>query len=169
MIPGASKLGRERGTLSVAGIDLAAEVARLAPLRAFGGPRGPLARRHPELHVRRAGARPRSCLGRAWPEEWRISVTAYPGIRAGDALETLVHELAHLCVGRGRGSRRWHGARFRAVLHAAIGEAYGVAVEPSPNCYHGHYAEALERGLAIQPRLFDLDAPAAQAKLRRVA
>ena len=87
----------------VAGVDLRSEMDRLCRLPAFGGETGPLRRRPPTLTVRRASRRPRSLLGFAIPEEWRISVTAFPGQRRGDAEETLVHELVHLFVGASPG------------------------------------------------------------------
>jgi hypothetical protein len=129
----------------VDGFDLRREMTRLRRLPVFGGPAGFLARRAPELAVRRATRRPRSCLGFAVPAEWRISVTAYPGVRRGDLEETLLHELVHLHVGVGRGSRRWHGARFAAVLSEAMGEAYGLRDVSARNATHGTYADALER------------------------
>jgi hypothetical protein len=125
------------------------EMTRLCRLAAFGGGDGPLVHRPPELTVRRASRRPRSRLGFAIPDERRISVTAFPGQRAGDALETLVHELVHLLVGASRGSRRWHGAEFMVTMRRAMQEGYGVDIKPSSS-YHGAYADAIER-LRAQP------------------
>ena len=105
---------------------------------------GPLAAREPELKVRRARRRPNR-LGFAVPAQFRLSVTAYPGIRAGDVLETLLHELVHLHVGRGPGAHAWHGSAFKRALARAMAEAYGVAVPRLRNTLHGAYAEALER------------------------
>lgn len=128
-----------------AGIDLRAEAERLCRLDALGGAEGSLVRRPPELTVRRASKRPRSRMGFAIPEENRLSVTVYPGIRRGDLEETLLHELVHLAVGAAPGGRRWHGREFTEALRMAMAEAYGVrGVRPS-NAYHGAYAEALER------------------------
>lgn len=128
-----------------AGIDLRAEAERLCRLDALGGPDGPLVRRPPELTVRRAAKRPRSRLGFAIPEQHRLSVTVYPGIRRGDAEETLLHELVHLAVGAAPGGHRWHGHEFTATLLRAMAEGYGVGgVEPR-STRHGAYAEALER------------------------
>jgi hypothetical protein len=126
----------------VAGIDLQEEMARLCALPVFAG--GTLAAKLPSLHVRRARRRPNR-LGFAVPAEARLSVTAYPGIRVGDAQETLLHELVHLHVGTERGHRRWHGRRFKRTLHRAMGEAYGLRVAPPGNAVHGTYADALER------------------------
>ena len=92
-----------------AGIDLRAEAERLCRLEALGGPDGRLATHPPELTVRRASKKPRSRLGFAIPDENRLSVTIYPGIRRGDAEETLLHELVHLAVGASPEGRRWHG------------------------------------------------------------
>ncbi len=117
---------------------------RLCGLPALGGPDGPLVRNPPELAVRRASKRPRSRLGFAVPEERRLSVTSYPGIRRGDAEETLLHELVHVAIGASPGGRRWHGREFTETLRRAMGEAYGIGVR-TRNTYHGAYAEALER------------------------
>jgi hypothetical protein len=126
----------------VAGIDLRREMQRLRALRVFAG--GPLAKSAPELKVRRASRRPNR-LGFAVPDEWRLSVTDYPGIRPGDALETLLHELVHLHVGRQPGAHAWHGREFKRVLASAMAEAYGVVGLRPRNVLHGAYAEAIER------------------------
>jgi len=70
--------------------------------------------------------RPRSRLGFAIPGEWRISVTAFPGQRRGDAEETLVHELVHLFIGASPVTHRWHGRDFKATLRRAMREGYGI-------------------------------------------
>src|SRR5204862_6243516 len=121
----------------VAGIDLRAEMERLSRLPVFGGPTGPLARRAPTLSVRRASSRPRSRLGFAIPDEWRISVTAFPGQRRGDAEETLLHELVHLFVGDSPGTRRWHGREFKATMRRAMREGYGLRGVRVKGSYHG--------------------------------
>jgi len=132
---------RDRVYYLVAGIDLRREMERLRALRVFA--RGPLARSAPELKVRRAARRPNP-LGFAVPDEWRISVTAYPGIRPGDALETLLHELVHLHLGRRRGGHAWHGRAFKDTLARAMADAYGIVGVRPTNSLHGAYAEALE-------------------------
>ncbi len=129
----------------VAGLDLATEMQRLCRLEALGGSTGSLVLRPPELTVRRASRRPRSRLGFAIPDQNRLSVTAYPGIRRGDVQETLLHELVHLAVGSSAESRRWHGREFSDALRRAMAEGYGVVGITAPNSYHGAYAEALER------------------------
>lgn len=126
----------------VAGIDLRAEMQRLRALRVFAG--GPLAQSEPELKVRRSSGRPNR-LGFAVPGEWRLSVTAYPGIRPGDALETLLHELVHLHVGRQREAHAWHGRVFKQTLSRAMREAYGIRGLRPSSTLHGAYAEELER------------------------
>ena len=126
----------------VAGTDLRAEMERLRGLAVFAG--GPLAESEPELKVRRSRARPNR-LGFAVPGEWRLSVTAYPGIRPGDALETLLHELVHLHVGRQAGGHAWHGRLFKQTLARAMAEAYGIADVRPTSTLHGTYAEALEQ------------------------
>jgi hypothetical protein len=125
----------------VAGIPLDREMDRLRTLPAFAG--GPLEAR-PELKVRRAARRPNR-LGFAIPTEFRLSVTAYPGIRPGDVLETLLHELTHLHVGRAPEAHAWHGPTFKRTLARAMREAYGVTTVATRSTLHGAYAEAIER------------------------
>jgi hypothetical protein len=114
----------------------------LRRLPVFAG--GPLAARAPQLKLRRARRRPNR-LGFAVPSEFRLSVTAYPGIRPGDVLETLLHELVHLHVGRAAEAHAWHGRTFRTTLARAMQEAYGLTGPQPPNSLHGIYAEAIER------------------------
>ena len=141
--PGAPR--RRPSYFQVAGVDLRSELDRLCLLPAFGGETGPLGRRTPILTVRRASRRPRSRLGFAIPEEWRISVTAFPGQRRGDAEETLLHELVHLFVGAAPGTRRWHGREFETTLRQAMREGHGIGGVKVNGSYHGAYADALER------------------------
>jgi hypothetical protein len=149
-----SKPSRRRRPASyyeVAGLDLVREMGRLCALPIFGGSRGPLVRKPPVLTVRRASARPRRNLGFAVPAERRISVTAYPGIRPGDALETLLHELVHIALGRHDGG--WHGSHFRQTLAKAMRQAYGIDGVQARASTHGAYAEALERRRRAASRL----------------
>jgi hypothetical protein len=125
----------------VAGVGLEEEMDRLRALPVFAD--GPLAERRPQLKVRRAGRRPNR-LGFAVPSEFRLSVTAYPGIRPGDVLETLLHELVHLHVGRAKEAHGWHGPTFKRVLGGAMGEAYGVSIPIPRATLHGTYAAAIE-------------------------
>lgn len=125
---------------AVAGIPLDREMDRLRALPVFAG--GSLSAR-PELKVRRARRRPNR-LGFAVPTQFRLSVTAYPGIRPGDVLETLLHELAHLHVGRAAEAHAWHGPTFKRTLARAMREAYGIAIPPPRGTLHGIYAEAIE-------------------------
>jgi hypothetical protein len=129
----------------VAGVALDQELDRLRALPVFAA--GPLALRGPELKVRRARKRPHR-LGFAVPTEFRLSVTAFPGIRAGDIQETLLHELVHLHVGRAAEAHAWHGQTFKRVLAAAMREAYGVSIRRPSSTRHGAYAEAIERAQA---------------------
>lgn len=147
----AKRRRRPAGYYEVAGIDLGAELARLCALPLFGGPSGELAAGPPALTVRRASKRPRRNLGFAVPAERRISVTAYPGIRTGDVLETLLHELVHVAVGR-RG-RSWHGRAFRETLRKAMREGYGVDLLPASSSIHGAYADAIEAGRRAAARV----------------
>jgi hypothetical protein len=121
------------------------ELERLRNLQVFAD--GPLAERAPELKVRRARSRPNR-VGFAVPAEFRLSVTAYPGIRPGDALETLLHELVHLHVGRAAEAHGWHGPTFKRTLAKAMREAYGIRGLSPPSTLHGVYAEAIETALA---------------------
>jgi hypothetical protein len=135
---------RDPSYFTVAGVRLDEEMSRLRELPTFAG--GPLAARAPELRVRRARKRPNR-LGFAVPGEFRLSVTAYPGIRVGDVLETLAHELVHLHVGRADEAHAWHGRTFKAVLAGAMSEGFGI-VGPNPrSTLHGVYAEAIEATL----------------------
>ncbi len=137
-----SGLRRPRSYFLVAGVALDDEMQRLRSLAVFGD--GPLAVRAPELKVRRAGTRPNR-LGFAVPTQFRLSVTVYPGIRPGDVLETLLHELTHLHVGRAAEAHAWHGRTFKMTLARAMAEAYGIAGRPPGHTRHGVYAEAIER------------------------
>lgn len=114
---------------------------RLRALPVFAD--GPLSRRRPELKVRRASRKPNR-LGFAVPSEFRLSVTAYPGIRPADVLETLLHELAHLHVGRAKEAHGWHGPTFKRTLSQAMREAYGVKIPTPRATLHGPYAEAIQ-------------------------
>ncbi|MDQ3725153.1 MAG: hypothetical protein M3335_04555, partial [Actinomycetota bacterium] len=87
-------------------------------------------------------------LGFAVPSQFRLSVTAYPGIRPGDVLETLLHELVHLHVGRAAEPLAWHGQAFKRTLSQAMREAYGVEIPIPRATLHGPYAEAIEQTLA---------------------
>jgi hypothetical protein len=141
----ASAVVRAPSYYAVAGVALDREMVRLRALEVFAG--GSLAARSPELKVRRARQRPNR-LGFAVPTEFRLSVTAYPGIRPGDVLETLLHELVHLHVGRAPEAHAWHGPTFKRTLARAMREAYGVT-NPSPrSTLHGVYAEAIEAAIA---------------------
>jgi hypothetical protein len=114
---------------------------RLRGLPVFAN--GPLADAAPQLKVRRASRRPNR-LGFAVPSQFRLSVTAYPGIRPGDVLETLLHELVHLHVGRAAEAHAWHGPTFKRTLARAMREAYGVEIPTPRATLHGSYAEAIE-------------------------
>ena len=131
----------------VAGIPLDREMERLRALPAFAG--GPLAQGAPELKVRRARRKPNR-LGFAVPSQYRLSVTAYPGARPGDLLETLLHELTHLHVGRAAEAHAWHGPTFKRTLARAMDEAYGVGDLRPRSTLHGVYAEAIERNLSAR-------------------
>jgi len=132
---------RSRSYYLVAGVSLEQELERLRALPVFAD--GPLATGRPELKVRRAARRPNR-LGFAVPAEFRLQVTAYPGIRPGDILETLLHELVHLHVGRAAEPHAWHGQTFKRTLATAMKQAYGMAIRPPSSTRHGTYAEAIE-------------------------
>jgi hypothetical protein len=135
-------LRRDLSYFVVAGIRLDREMSRLRALPVFAD--GPLAGRRPRLKVRRSRRRPNR-LGFAVPSEFRLSVTAYPGIRGGDVLEVLLHELVHLHVGRAAEAHAWHGPTFKRTLAKAMAEGYGIAHLRPSNTLHGTYAEAIER------------------------
>jgi hypothetical protein len=137
---------------AVVGIRLDQEMDRLRGLPVFAAGR---LQRRPELKVRRASTRPNR-VGFAVPTEHRLQVTAYPGIRPGDVLETLLHELVHLHVGRAREAHAWHGRTFKATLAQAMEEAYGISGVPTRGTLHGAYAEAIERQRATPQLELDL-------------
>jgi hypothetical protein len=139
--PAAPTRPRPRSYYVVAGIALDEELERLRALPVFAD--GPLAERRPQLKVRRARRRPNR-LGFAVPSQFRLSVTAYPGIRPGDVLETLLHELVHLHVGRAAEAHAWHGPTFKRALAQAMQEAYEVTIPAPRATLHGPYAEAIE-------------------------
>jgi hypothetical protein len=132
---------RARSYYLVAGIALDEETERLRGLPVFAD--GPLADASPQLKVRRASRKPNR-LGFAVPSQFRLSVTAYPGIRPGDVLETLLHELVHLHVGRAAEAHAWHGPTFKRTLAQAMREAYTVEIPIPRATLHGPYAEAIE-------------------------
>lgn len=136
---------RARSYYLVAGVALDEELERLRALPVFAD--GPLAAHRPELKVRRASKRPNR-LGFAVPAEFRLSVTAHPGIRPGDIQETLLHELVHLHVGRAAEPHAWHGQTFKRALATAMRQAYGITIRPPSSTRHGTYAEAIERAQA---------------------
>jgi hypothetical protein len=123
-------------------VPLDRELERLRGLPVFAA--GPLATQRPLLKVRRASRRPNK-LGFAVPVEFRLQVTAYPEIGPGDILETLLHELTHLHVGRAAEPHAWHGRTFKRALAKAMREAYGVTIPPPPHTRHGIYAMEIDR------------------------
>ena len=125
----------------VAGVALDRELERLRGLPVFVA--GPLATQRPQLKVRRASKRPNK-LGFAVPAEFRLQVTAYPGIGPGDILETLLHELTHLHVGRAAEAHAWHGRTFKRALAAAMKQAYGVDIPTPAHTRHGVYAREID-------------------------
>lgn len=141
----AATIARPPSYYAVAGVALEREMERLRALPVFAD--GPLAAGAPQLKVRRASKRPNR-LGFAVPSEYRLSVTAYPGIRPGDVLETLLHELTHLHVGRAAEAHAWHGPTFKRTLARAMREAYGVTAVKPRSTLHGTYAAAIEATLA---------------------
>ena len=66
------------------------------------------------------------------------------GSRYSDVLETLLHELVHLHVGRAAEPRAWHGRSFKLALARAMREAYDVTIPIPRATLHGPYAEAIE-------------------------
>ena len=111
-----------RRSTRVAGVDLDVWLAHFAALRVFGGPDARLVTHPPALHVRRASKPPRRRLAFASYDRHLIHLTAYPGIRPAQALETLLHEVVHL---QALENRR-HDAHFKRTLALAALEAFGV-------------------------------------------
>lgn len=114
---------REREALSIAGVHLPSEAAKMlrgaATLR-VAAPR--LRASRIEFKVRRCSRRPR-VLGHATPAWRRIMVADYPGITPEAVRATLLHEIVHLCVGADPNDRaRWHGRAFRRTLKDAADE-----------------------------------------------
>lgn len=142
------RLRRHPSYHRVAGVELDLELERLRALPVFVS--GPLAKRAPELKVRRAQRRPIR-LGFAVPSQYRLSITVYPGARAGDLLETLLHELVHLHVGRAEEAHAWHGPTFKRTLAQAMREAFGIVGLHPRSTRHGVYADAIEATRVAPP------------------
>ena len=70
-----------------------------------------------------------------------------------DWYESTNHELVHLFVGASPGTRRWHGREFKTTLRRAMREGYGIGGVTANGCYHGSYADALERRRSQAPAL----------------
>lgn len=73
--------------------------------------------------------------GTAWYARHEIALNVYAHGRSDEAgvVETLLHELAHLAVGRvGRDGRRLrpHGHEFNVALTRAAGELWGLRIAP---------------------------------------
>jgi hypothetical protein len=132
----------------VGGVPLDVEMERLRRLPVFAG--GPLTRFNPRLAVRRARRRPNR-LGFAVPSQMRLSLTAYPGIEAADALETLLHEMTHLHVGRAPETQAWHGRTFKRALARAMLEGYDIDIPIPRNTRHGVYAAAIAERWRVVP------------------
>jgi hypothetical protein len=103
---------------TVAGVNLADEMARMLQAKAFVDT--PLQGHPPRLLVRRASRRPRT-FGRAEYRYWAIRIVDYPGITATDVQETLCHELAHMAT-PGAG----HSVRWKTMFRLAAEELLGV-------------------------------------------
>lgn len=120
--PGRPPKRKVKRSSVVAGVDLQLELDRFSRLPVFGGDRARLVTNPCALHVRRASKKPRRRLAFASYDRHLIHLTAYPGQRPADALETLLHEVVHLqslelCR---------HDARFKRTLAQAAYEAFGV-------------------------------------------
>lgn len=121
----ARKVEKECARFVFSGYDVREVVFKLSRLEHLGGPRGRMAKDPPVIWVRWTKHGPMTILGRAWPWENRIQVTAWEGVTLPFLMETIVHELAHIKVGRTRDGQRdgWHGRKFRAVNIDAYEEA----------------------------------------------
>lgn len=137
---------KERQYYTVGGIDLRDELKRMRRLKAFGGAKGSLANRNITLKIRRSSSFPSTRLGYAKYWNGEIGITAYPGIDAHDARETLLHELVHLYVGVDfSGGPCHHGQGFKHKFREAMDEAFGFVVNVYSDSYHGKIAAELRR------------------------
>lgn len=124
-----AKADAETARYTVEGVDLRDELDRLRRLPIFAGDR--LARRGPEFKVTRCRTMPRTVIGRAWPTEYRFHLSLWPDITLASARATMVHELAHLWVGRDNHDRKaWHGEAFQRAIRRIFKAAYGLDGPP---------------------------------------
>lgn len=120
--PGRPPKRKRPSSSVVAGVDLAPWLLKFSRLPVLGGADCRLATNPCTLHIRRASAKPQSRLGWASYERHLIHLTAYPGQRASDALETLLHEVVHLSSLE----LRMHDLHFKTTITQAAYEAFGV-------------------------------------------
>jgi hypothetical protein len=106
---------RKRGNV-VAGVDLDAALAAYRRFPPFKGRLGAL-----RLYVAHS-ALGVGCKARAYTRRRIIRVTAGTATTKADALEVLVHELAHMALPPGV----HHGERFRLTLRRAALELWGI-------------------------------------------
>lgn len=117
----------ERSRYIVGDTDVRPIMRKMCRLPVFGGSKGRLVRRPPELHIRRAtyGA---SIVGRAWPWRNRIQVTVYKDQKSFSRSDedTLLHELVHIHCGYDPSdTAHWHGAEFHKTFRQAHFEYFG--------------------------------------------
>ena len=91
----------------------------------------------------------------AWASRCRPSIDSRLPLtrerRAGDLLETLLHELVHLHVGRAEEAHAWHGPTFKRTLAQAMREAFGIVGLHPRSTRHGAYADAIEATRVAPP------------------
>lgn len=95
------------------------------------------------IKIRRCKSMPRSRLGFARYSTFTITIFDYPGITPADLRETVLHELAHLRVGRTRdGGGGSHGTKWRTVFRLACEQTLGIRPRLDV-CYHGEVTRKL--------------------------
>lgn len=76
----------------------------------------------PDLVVVRRKSEPRT-WGRAWPRGRRITIYAWDDMLKSEALEVLIHEVAHIVAGKDQNdSAHWHGDHHRAIMQGIIAD-----------------------------------------------
>jgi hypothetical protein len=113
---------------------------RYCRLPVFGGPRGRFAKRPPELVVKHR-SRHGGNLGLCQSGGWRITIYIRPGYDRYDAMETLLHELAH-AYGHRTGKAYGHGLDWKRLFRRAANEAWDIRRHPRA-AHHNTYSHDL--------------------------
>lgn len=123
-----------------AGVDLHAELARLWALEIVGHR---VQRPAPRLTLTVRPKRPTRSLAYACFERREIEIFVWKGLKSAEALATLVHEVAHIVVGK----EAAHGEEWRMMLVELVREGYGV--EPEFPSYDPHSIGALDYSVEL--------------------